>query len=152
MRIVEALMSSPHANVKFVRGGWLQNDAGIPDNHFGDRISFADHANYKYMFVVDGNGIASSAQWVFATGCVPLFVSHPRSYCWLNDVLIPWVHYIPISYDLSDLHTILQWLVDHDEEAHNVAQNALDFARKCLTPGFQIDYIGRRMQEVMRDQ
>jgi hypothetical protein len=147
MRVVNALLASPHADAKFVRGGWPQNDADIPVEHFGNRISFEDHATYKYMFVIDGNGVASSAQWVFVTGCVPLFVTHPSSHYWLKDILTPWVHYVPISYDLSDIHITLQWLVDHDEEARAIAKNALTFARTCLTPTFQNDYIHDRMKK-----
>lgn len=144
-RVVAALRDHPHADVKFVRGGWPQNDADLEDRDCGDRISFEDHTRYKYMFVLDGNGIASSAQWVFATGCVPIIVSHPDTHSWLSDVLTPWVHYVPIAYDLSDLSQTLQWLVDTEDAARQIADAALVAGRTILSPAAQQAYLIRAM-------
>lgn len=30
--------------------------------------------------------------------------------------LKPWVHYIPLNKDISDIEEKLQWAIDHDEE------------------------------------
>ena len=145
MRVVEALHNAPHADVKFVRGGWPQNDAEIPDIFYGNRISHAEHSNYKYMLSIDGNGAASSAQWIFASGCVPLFVTHPKQHFWLKEFMIPMVNYVPISYDLSDLTEKIQWLVDHDEEALQISINAREFHKTVLSSKFQADYIRHAM-------
>lgn len=146
-RVVAALLDSPHADVKFVRGGWPQNDAEIPEAHCGARLTRAEQCQYKYMLSVDGNGAASSIQWVFATGCVPLIVSHPETHFWLKEVLTPGVDYVAIAYDLSDLHSTLDWLVTHDAEAQQIAQNALRVSQTILSPAFQADYLRRKMQE-----
>lgn len=147
MRVVDALMGSPHADALFVRGGWPHNDASVPDHHYGPRISFEEHLQYKYMLVLDGNGAASSAQWVFGTGCVPIFVSHPDTYFWLKDFLIPMVNYVPIAYDLSDLHAKLQWLVDNDGAAQSIAENAKRLGKTILSPESQRSYLRRKMRE-----
>lgn len=146
-RVVASLLDSPHADVKFVRGGWPQNDAEIPDAQFGERISFADHLRYKYMLSIDGNGAASSLQWIFATGCVPILVMHPEMRCWLTDSLIPMVHYVPVAYDLSTLHATLEWLVTHDDDARRIAEQARVFARTMLSREAQHDYLRRKIHE-----
>lgn len=146
-RVVATLLECPYADAKFVRGGWPQNDAEIPEAHYGERLTIGEQCQYKYMLSIDGNGAASSVQWVFATGCVPLIVSHPETHFWLKEVLTPGRDYIPIAYDLSDLHTTLHWLVTHDDEARQIAQNALHVARTILTPAYQADYLRRKMQE-----
>ena len=148
-RVVEALRDCPHADAKFVRGGWPQNDASIPDEDYGSRISFEEHLQYKYMLVLDGNGAASSAQWVFGTGCVPLFVSHPDTHFWLKEVLVPMVTYVPIAYDLSDLHSTLQWLVDNDEAAQAIAENALRLGQTLLSAEGQRGYVRRSVQAIL---
>lgn len=143
MRVVQALLESPHADAKFVRGGWPQNDAEIPDNQFGDRVSMEDHMQYKYMLSIDGNGVASSLQWVFGTGCVPLLVIHPDTDFWFKDLLVSGVNCICLKYDLSDLHETLQWLVDNDDKARAIAEESLAFGRRILSPEFQTEFIQR---------
>jgi hypothetical protein len=146
MRVVEALQDCPHADAKFVRGGWPLNDASVPDEHYGSRISFEEHLQYKYMLVLDGNGAASSAQWVFGTGCVPIFVSHPDTHFWLKEFLVPMVTYVPISQDLSDLHSTLHWLVENDEAAQAIAENALRLGQTLLSADGQRAYVRRSVQ------
>jgi hypothetical protein len=145
-RVVEALRDCPHADALFVRGGWPLNDASVPDDFYGSRISFEEHLQYKYMLVLDGNGAASSAQWVFGTGCVPLFVSHPDTHFWLKEFLVPMVTYIPIAYDLSNLHSTLHWLVDNDEAAQAIAENALRVGQTLLSAEGQRGYVRRSVQ------
>ena len=36
------------------------------------------------------------------------------------------MHYVPVKNDLSDLLIIIEWLIDNDEEAFNIAQNGND--------------------------
>lgn len=140
-RVVQALDGYPHADVKYVRGGWAQNDNEVMESHYGERMTFEQQCGYKYMLTIDGNGAASSMLWIFGTGCVPIFVSNPETKYWLKDVLIPMVHYVPIASDLSDLREKLQWLVDNDDAAKTIAQNALEFGRTGLSPEAQRSYI-----------
>ena len=147
LRVVERLLGSPFADARFVLGGWPQNDVEIPEQYVASRISMADHTRYKYMIVIDGNGAASSAQWVFATGCVPVFVTHPDTHFWLKEFLVPMMNCVIVSYDLSDIEETLQWLVDHDDEARTIATNALAFAETILSPEFQQSYLRDRIRE-----
>ena len=40
--------------------------------------------------------------------------------------LKPWVHYIPVAEDFSDLDDRRAWLTAHDDEAQRIARNAAD--------------------------
>ncbi|EKX40918.1 hypothetical protein GUITHDRAFT_54660, partial [Guillardia theta CCMP2712] len=48
--------------------------------------------------------------------------------------LQPFVHFIPLSEDLSDLVEMVEWAIEHDEEVRRIVQNALEFVRTRLTP------------------
>jgi len=37
--------------------------------------------------------------------------------------MIPWVHYVPIKKDLSDLISTIEWLQQNDEKAKEIALN-----------------------------
>ena len=57
------------------------------------------------------------ACWLLNTQSFP---SYPRYY----QLLEPWVHYIPVALDLSDLAKNVQWAIDHDDEAQAIVRRA----------------------------
>ena len=141
MRTVDALVDHPNSDVKLTRWGGWEVGKGIPETHFGARCSVQAHLFYKYLLIVDGNCIASNHQWVFASGSVPILVSHPENDFWFRKFVTPMVHYVPIKYDLSDLREKIDWLVANDAAAHSIAANACILADTIFTPEFQRDYI-----------
>lgn len=148
MQVVERLFGVPNTDVRFVRGGWPINDNIIPDHHFGERMTTMQQLQFKYHLVIDGNTPASNGQWVFATGSVPVIVTHPGNRWWADTELQPMVNYVPVKYDLSDLVEKIEWLVSHDAEAKQIAQNALAFSGRVLSPAFQRGYIRTRVLQI----
>lgn len=45
---------------------------------------------------------------------------------------MPYVHYIPVEMDLSDLDAKVKWAMDNDAEANTIATNAQRFAERRL--------------------
>jgi hypothetical protein len=106
---------------------------------FGDKLTIDEQLQYKYMLSIDGNGAASNIEWIFASGCVPIFVIGEGVDFWFRNQLRDGVNCI-----LATPMTIaerIRWLVDHDDEAHRIAQNALDFGRRLFTPESQRAYL-----------
>jgi len=55
--------------------------------------------------------------------------------------LEPWVHFIPVTEDLSDLVARVEWANANPAEAAQIAQHGLEFARANLTttsPGTRV--------------
>lgn len=50
-----------------------------------------------------------------------------------NDDLKPFVHYIPVKADLSDLQEKYDWAEANPEKAKEIAANALEYAKTHLT-------------------
>lgn len=126
-------------DVKFVTGGWPENDIQIPDYLFGDKLTIDEQLQYKYMLSIDGNGAASNIEWIFASGCVPIFVIGEGVDFWFRNQLRDGVNCI-----LATPMTIaerIRWLVEHDEDAQRIAQNALEFGRRLFTPESQRAYL-----------
>ena len=46
------------------------------------------------------------------------------------DGLVPWVHYIPVREDMSDVEELIQFARENDDVARTIAQNGHDFVRK----------------------
>lgn len=81
---------------------------------------------------------------------------------WFHQFLKPWVHYIPVATDLSDLEEKWKWAESHPEEAHRIAEAgavvgrspaprsaAQDFATAlwlASVPTLEGDTLGRRLK------
>lgn len=112
------------------------------------RAPIAQHFQYKYILIVDGNVIASAHQWPFGSGSVPVMVTHPDNKYWFQKFLVPMVHYVPVKYDLSDLRTQITWLQTHDDEARQIALHASEFAQKHFNAAFQQHYLIQELQRL----
>ncbi|KDR70234.1 hypothetical protein GALMADRAFT_160044 [Galerina marginata CBS 339.88] len=67
--------------------------------------SIQEAGNYKYVIDVDGNGWSGRFKRLITSNAL-IFKStiYPE---WYTDRVAPWVHYVPIQIDLSDLHDAL---------------------------------------------
>jgi hypothetical protein len=67
--------------------------------------SYKDAGNYKYVFDLDGNGWSGRFKRLITSNSL-VFKStiYPE---WFTDRVAPWVHYIPVQVDLSDLYDSL---------------------------------------------
>ncbi|KAF8960655.1 glycosyl transferase family 90-domain-containing protein [Flammula alnicola] len=72
---------------------------------FRERQSIKEAGNYKYVIDVDGNGWSGRFKRLITSNSM-IFKStiYPE---WFADRVAPWVHYVPIQVDLSDLHDAL---------------------------------------------
>lgn len=51
---------------------------------------------------------------------------------WYEGALMPFVHYLPVAKDLSDLLGQVAWAQEHDEEAHRIAENSVQLCLNTL--------------------
>lgn len=127
--------------------GW--NGQIIPNQFFGELCDLSYHLQHKYILIVDGNCIASNHQWVFGSGAVPIMITHPKNDYWFKRYLKPMVNYVPISYDLSDLHEKIDWLQCHPEEAKSIAEEAVRFSQRVFSPEFQRYHIETEIASIV---
>ncbi|BGP16588.1 hypothetical protein JCM10213_000498 [Rhodosporidiobolus nylandii] len=81
---------------------------------------------YKYLVDVDGNGWSGRFHRLMSTNSLVLKQTlFPE---WYSDMIQPWVHYVPISTDYSDLWTAMAFFLGdengvgaHDEIAKEIA-------------------------------
>jgi hypothetical protein len=112
----------------------------IPDSEVIARLSASNlmaqpidkscFANFKAVFDIDGNG--NSWHGLFSSlltaACVIKVQSEHGLVQWYYDRLKPWIHYVPVKSDLSDLEEIVSWVLDHDDQARKIGQAGREFA------------------------
>ena len=130
-----------NTEVRFSRQ-WFEGK-NIPNEHFAnahtDRVNCMEFTKFKIFFIVDGNVISSSHMYAFAIGCVPMLISNGK--CWFSDKIIPYIHYVPVNYDLSNLIEQIEWVQNNDNKAKEIANNALHFAHTYFSSESQQQYI-----------
>jgi hypothetical protein len=109
--------------------------------YFGSALSLRKQLRYKYQLLIDGNSCAySGAYWRWLSGSV-VFKQASDSIQWYYRCLQPYIHYIPIKSDLSDLIDKLSWANQHDEEVHRISQHAYEFASTNLDHSHTMQYL-----------
>jgi hypothetical protein len=99
---------------------------------WGGRISMDQFIDCKYLPFVDGVVCASPAfQWRLLSNCVT-FKPVSDEVQWFYRDLKPYVHYIPLKADLSDLIDQLEWAKSHDAECKKISEEATRFANQFL--------------------
>jgi glycosyl transferase family 25 len=148
MKFVEAVHAYDHDNDVKICRKWIEGQ-NLPEHLFAcpnrDRIDYREFFKYKIFFIVDGNVIASNHMYGFGSGCVPFLISN--GICWFSHLLEPFVHYVPVKYDLSDLVEKLEWVKNNDGKAEVVANNALAFSRLYFSAAYQRKHIEESLRK-----
>ena len=95
-------------------------------------MDMTEQSNHKYIIHIDGNVAAYRLLKSMLTKSAILKVEG-EYILWVDHILKPMKHYIPIKADLSDLHEKLEWCEKHDDKARKIAENGYLFAKKVLT-------------------
>ena len=53
---------------------------------------------------------------------------------WFYAAMQPYVHYVPVNENLSDIFKQLEWMKSHDSELQKISMNAQNFAHNNLLP------------------
>ena len=86
---------------------------------------------YKYLVDIDGNACSFRFIGMLRTGSV-IFKVQPAYNEFFDTLLSPYVHYIPVSRDMSDLVAKLQWAFQHDKEMEQISKAAMQAYRDII--------------------
>lgn len=67
-------------------------------------------------------------------------------YEWYYDLLQPWVHYVPVKRDFSDLAKKVEWLRANDDKARWINEQASLFVKNYLRTYQSRDWIMRNFK------
>jgi hypothetical protein len=107
-------------------------------------MPMSEQATHKYIIHIDGNVAAYRLLGTMMTGSLILKVDGPYT-LWIDHVLKPLKHYVPVKADLSDLLDVLEWCKTHDAKCKKIALAGYEFAKNALTP----DYINASFAKVL---
>jgi len=114
--------------------------------HYPERVEtvkpilFAEMSNYKYILNIDGSVTAFRLSAELAFGSVILKVDSDYK-IWYLDLLKPYIHYIPINRDLSDLKEKIEWCKQNQDKCRSISINSRKFYLEYINKEKIMDYI-----------
>jgi len=122
-KFVDIFSKHPKMDIALFRDHWGHGKNILPEKY----LSLPDHCNYKYMIDLQGNGYSGRTKLLFHMNRVLFYQERELNEYWFWQTK-PYVHYIPIKKDLSDLNEKIEWAENHPEECREIAKNAYQFA------------------------
>lgn len=111
------------------------------------RLTPKEQQKYKYIIHIQGHVCAYRLSLEMGMGSLILKVDSKYK-IWFDSMIEPYVHYVPVKSDLSDLIDKIKWCKNNDEKCKKIAQNALDFYNKYLTKDGILDYLQKLLYDI----
>jgi hypothetical protein len=118
-----------HANSSLIDAKLTTTRGRLPDvignvEMVSPKVKLSYMMEYKGLIMLEGNDVASGLKWALLSQSVVL-MSKPTHTSWaMEELLIPWVHYIPLNAKATDVEEKMQWVIDNDEEARRIAERS----------------------------
>jgi hypothetical protein len=103
-----------------------------------DRLTPEQQAQYRYIVNIDGHVSAFRLSLELNMGCVILKVDSDYR-MWMD--LKPYVHYVPVKRDLSDLLDKIRWCRTHDSECRKMVEACREYYALHLGKDGIMDYL-----------
>lgn len=123
MQLIEA--DCKISNVVQLNGGMNDSDAWEVlrcQNVVGEKVGEEAFAAHQMTLDLPGNVAAWGACRKYLSGCLVLKPPQDRELVYTR-LLQPWIHYLPLAADLSDLRDRLDWVRNYQSEAACIAWN-----------------------------
>jgi hypothetical protein len=115
--------------------------------HNPNYISMPELTKYTFLLDIGGNGYSGRLKYLMYTKRPILYVD--RYYVeYFQDDLIPYVHYIPVKMDLSDIWIQIRWIMSNPEKCKEIALNAFEYATTHFTKDKLIDRVYEVYQKI----
>ena len=112
-----------------------------------NKLTPYEQSEYKYIIHVDGHVSAFRLSYQLSLNSVILLVNSKWK-VWFSDMLQPYVHYVPVKEDLSDLVDQIKWCRNNDKKCSEIVYNSKCFYNIYLQKSGMFDYLQKLLVEV----
>lgn len=97
-----------------------------------DEMSLDTLLSYKYLLSVEGNDVATNLKWALASNSLVLMPRPQVSSWFMEDALLPYVHYLPVRDDFDDLERQVEWAERNPGKCEEMIANAHQYVEPFL--------------------
>jgi len=89
-----------------------------------NKVSIDQMSQNKFLVLPEGNDVASASAWSLFSSSVVLMPIPRKESVVAHGLLKPWVHFIPIERNFSDLDVKMQWCLNNLDDCEDIAHRA----------------------------
>ena len=105
-------------------------------------LSRNDQQQYKYIIYIDGHVAAERLIFELNSNSIILKVESLYNWIqWFHPMMKPFIHYIPVKKDLSDLADKILWCKLNDKKCYKITQNAKELFLKINNKEYILNYM-----------
>lgn len=128
---------TPESNISY-----LSSSSGLIES---DTMTAGEISGFRFILVLEGHvGAFRLSYNLFMKSCVLLQES--KYVLWYSQLLKPYVHYVPVKNDLSDLVERAKWCLKNDKICQKISENGHETISRILTKNHVYGY----MHEILR--
>jgi len=96
------------------------------------RKDISEQLQSKFIISLEGSDVATNLKWIMYSNSVPV-MPKPTMCSWLmEDQLEPWVHYVPLENDFSDVEEKYDWCINNLDKCEEIAINSKKYMDQFL--------------------
>ena len=100
-----------------------------------DMYSWIDiKKKFKYFINLPGHTYCTKIYTMLFCKRLIFYIEPKLKFDWENN-LKPWIHYVPVKYDLSDLEERYKWAENNPEKVEEIVNNAFNYGMEVMCPG-----------------
>ena len=89
-----------------------------------NETSMEEQSQFKYILSIEGNDVATGLKWQLTSNSV-VFMAAPITVSFaMEDLLVPFVHYVPVKDDYSNLVEMVEWARMNDDKCKWISEQA----------------------------
>ncbi len=144
----------------FKKEDWLLNDNKTIDDlkdetkllldNLSEHILLEEILKNKFLFCLEGFDTSSIINIAMISQSVIIAPKFYYENTIINsEYLEPYVHYIPINEDYSNLQDIIVWCLENDDKCKEIAQNAYEYGKFFLNENNMLNFMKELIIEIL---
>ena len=140
-------------DIEVSQRAYFKSDSVPKENiHAPHHIERDNMINYKYILDIDGNASTWDATaWKLNSGSV-IFKADSNWEQWFYKEYKPWVHYVPIADDFSDIQERYKWCEENPEKCLEMIRNAKELFQTIYRHDNVLKYVNDLLDMLIDEQ
>ena len=123
----------PNKNID-IKYNFLCQGYNNVDNKYilGETMGFIEQLESKFLLSIEGNDVATNLKWALLSNSVVLMPTPTVCSWYMEDQLVPFVHYVPIKSNFDDLEEKYNWCLNNLEKCKIISENGTKYIKQFM--------------------
>jgi hypothetical protein len=146
---IKFALVSKHLDSTLVNAKFSKVAKGAPKHMMGSYMDMKNQLAYKYIISIEGNDVSSGMKWMLLSNSVVLTPSCTMESWAMEGRLKPFVHFIPLKADMSNVEEMVRWAEMHPKETRLISERSTLFVYDAFFHPDAIEDEKRIMMRIM---